>query len=90
MRDGRRWDPALALGHAEIDRQHEEMFRRFAALVAAMEADAPRDVELLFDFLGEFVASHFAAEERLMAATHTRARRCTQRRTPGSFATTAS
>lgn len=63
------WDPALVLGHAEIDRQHEEMFRRFAALVAAMEVGAPREVELLFDFLGEYVAGHFAAEERVMAAT---------------------
>jgi hemerythrin len=60
------WDPSLALGHAEIDRQHEEIFRRVAALVAAMESRARVDVERLFDYLGAYVSDHFAAEERVM------------------------
>lgn len=63
------WDPALALGHAEIDSQHKELFRRFGALVEAMEGGDPRDVGLLFDFLGEYVVKHFAAEEQVMADT---------------------
>jgi hemerythrin len=62
------WDPALALGHAEIDAQHEEIFRRFAALCAAMEAGQPTEIGLLFEFLGEYAARHFAAEEQVMAA----------------------
>jgi hemerythrin len=62
------WDPALALGHAEIDAQHQELFRRLAALVAAMGAGARCDVGALFDHLGEYAARHFAAEERVMAA----------------------
>jgi hemerythrin len=64
------WDPGLALGHAEIDAQHVEIFRRFAALVAAMEAGQPAEIGLLFDFLGEYAVKHFAAEERVMASAH--------------------
>ncbi len=63
------WDPALALGHAEIDGQHQELFRRFGALVEAMESGSPHDIGVLFDFLGEYVVKHFAAEEQVMAAT---------------------
>lgn len=63
------WDPALALGHAEIDGQHQEIFRRFAALVAAMEDGRATDIGLLFEFLGEYAARHFAAEEQVMAQT---------------------
>jgi hemerythrin len=63
------WDPALALGHPEIDGQHEELFRRFGALVAAMEGGAAGEIGTLFDFLGEYVVKHFAAEEQVMVAT---------------------
>lgn len=61
------WDPALELGHEEIDAQHREMFRRYGALVQAMEAGAVTDVATLFDFLAEYATDHFAAEERVMA-----------------------
>ena len=61
------WDPTLALGHAEIDAQHQEIFRRFGALVAAMEAGDPGDVRALFEFLASYAARHFAAEEHVMA-----------------------
>ena len=61
------WAPGLALGHAEIDAQHGEIFRRFAALVAAMEAGVPADIGVLFDFLGDYAVRHFAAEEQVMA-----------------------
>ena len=61
------WDPALALGHAEIDAQHQEIFRRFAALVAAMESGDAADVAALFEFLAGYAAKHFAAEEQVMA-----------------------
>jgi hemerythrin len=61
------WDPALALGHAEIDAQHRELFRRFGALVQALESGDQKGIRVLFEFLGEYVVSHFAAEERLMA-----------------------
>jgi len=61
------WTPALALGHQQIDGQHQELFRRVAALVEAMAAGGDRTVvSRLFDFLGTYAADHFAAEERLM------------------------
>ncbi len=60
------WTPALALGHAEIDAQHQELFRRAARLLDAMAAGDRATVGELFDFLGTYVVDHFAAEERLM------------------------
>lgn len=60
------WTPALALGHDEIDSQHQELFRRTASLVEAMMAADRSAVSQLFDFLGTYVIDHFAAEERLM------------------------
>ena len=63
------WDPALALGHPEIDAQHQEIFRRYAALVSAMESGHPGDVATLFEFLAGYAVKHFAAEEHVMAAT---------------------
>ena len=64
---GTEWDPSLAVGHAEIDGQHQEIFRRYAALVKAMAAGANEDLAVLFEFLGEYALEHFAAEERMMA-----------------------
>jgi hemerythrin len=62
------WDASLALGHGEIDGQHREIFRRFGALVLAMESGTPGEIAVLFEHLGEYLAQHFAAEERVMAA----------------------
>lgn len=63
------WTPALALGHAEIDAQHRELFRRAALLLDAMAAGDRLVVGELFDFLGSYVVDHFATEERIMTAT---------------------
>jgi len=63
------WTPALALGHEEIDAQHQELFRRAEQLLQAMLAGDTASIEGLFDFLGTYVVDHFAAEERLMTAS---------------------
>jgi hemerythrin len=63
------WDPSLALGHAEIDGQHKEIFRRFGALVLAIRSGDAAEIGVLFEHLGEYVSQHFAAEERVMAET---------------------
>jgi hemerythrin len=63
------WTPALALGHAEIDAQHQELFRRAEQLLVAMLDGDRKNVENLFEFLGSYVVDHFAAEERLMEAS---------------------
>jgi hemerythrin len=61
-----RWTSALAVGHPQIDAQHQELFRRVARLLDAMLAGETADVGPLFDFLAEYVVDHFAAEEQLM------------------------
>ena len=66
---GTEWDPTLVIGHAEIDGQHREIFRRFEALVAAMASGGVADLGAMFDFLGRFAVEHFAAEERVMVGT---------------------
>jgi hemerythrin len=63
------WDPTLEIGHAEIDGQHREIFRRHEALVSAMASDGVADLGALFEFLGRYAVAHFAAEERVMAET---------------------
>ena len=63
------WTPSLAVGHELIDAQHQELFRRFDALVRALSEADRAAVGQLYDFLGEYVVSHFAEEERLMGAT---------------------
>jgi hemerythrin-like metal-binding protein len=60
-----RWSPALALGHAAVDAQHETLFLhagRFVEAVRRGEADA---VEMLA-FIGDYAQTHFRAEEHLM------------------------
>lgn len=60
------WSPDLAVGHPEIDGQHQELFRRVGALSAALDAGEREEIPSLFDFLRGYVVDHFAAEERLM------------------------
>jgi hemerythrin len=61
-----KWTPALAVGHAVIDGQHQELFRRLEALLTAMMKGDKAEIVRLFDFLGSYVVEHFGAEERLM------------------------
>ncbi len=60
------WKPELALGHPQIDRDHQELFRRSAALGEALDCGDTAAVGPLLDFLREYVVQHFAAEEELM------------------------
>jgi hemerythrin len=60
------WTRALAVGHAVIDGQHRELFRRHAQLVEAMKAGDLTEIRRLFDFLGNYVVEHFDEEEQLM------------------------
>lgn len=67
---GLSWTPALSVGVAEIDEQHQEIFRRADDMLSAMKQGRGRDeVVRLVEFLGKYVASHFAAEERKMVAS---------------------
>jgi hemerythrin len=60
------WTPDLATGHEAIDGQHRELFRRLDRLLGAMHLGDRAEIGRLFQFLGEYVAEHFGAEERLM------------------------
>lgn len=61
-----RWHPSLAVGHAVIDGQHQEMFRRADGLVEALARADHAEAVRHFDFLGRYAVDHFDAEERLM------------------------
>ena len=61
------WDRSLETGDPEIDGQHRELFRRIDQLmVATQDRRARAEVGRLLTYLGDYVVSHFSAEERLM------------------------
>ncbi len=61
-------DPLLETGDADIDAQHRELFARVDRLLeASHEARGASEIGALLDFLGDYVVTHFAAEERRMA-----------------------
>lgn len=66
MAAGLTWSPALAVGVAELDTQHQELFRRAERLIAALRAGDRGEVLPLLAYLDDYVIRHFAAEERLM------------------------
>jgi hemerythrin len=61
------WSEDLAVGVAQIDQQHRELFRRFDDILEACRQGHGRSrlVEL-HDFLAEYVETHFGDEEALM------------------------
>jgi hemerythrin-like metal-binding protein len=65
----RTWTPKLAIGVPAIDQQHQELFRRADDLLGALSrGDVLDELVRLVDFLGQYVATHFKAEEKLMAS----------------------
>ncbi|MBF0283936.1 MAG: hemerythrin family protein [Magnetococcales bacterium] len=61
------WHPAFAIGHPRIDAEHQELFDRLEKLLnAALQGEASPAVAEMLDFLGFYVANHFAHEEELM------------------------
>ena len=63
------WSEDLAIGVAQIDQQHRELFRRFDdLLVACRQGQGRSRLVELYDFLADYVESHFADEEALMRA----------------------
>ncbi|HEX5773346.1 MAG TPA: bacteriohemerythrin [Geomobilimonas sp.] len=65
---GVEWRPELAINVAEIDRQHQELFRRFDELLKACDSgQGQKEIARLLDFLGDYVRTHFRDEERIQA-----------------------
>lgn len=61
------WSSNLETGHGEIDDQHRELFRRFDALLDACSQGKGNDeVMTMLGFLGDYVRTHFALEEKLL------------------------
>ncbi len=62
------WDAAtMTTGLATVDRQHQELFQQVGRLHEAMTQGRGRnEVAKVLDFLGNYVAQHFAQEERSM------------------------
>ena len=67
---GIEWRPELAINVAEIDLQHQELFRRFDALLKACDSgQGQKEIASLLDFLSDYVQTHFRDEERLQASS---------------------
>lgn len=62
------WTEDLAVGIAEIDAQHRELYAAVCALHEAMRAHRLDRVSDTMAFLERYAVSHFAAEERQMEA----------------------
>lgn len=61
------WTPALAVGIAQIDDEHKELFLKVNALLAAMAASRARHhLVPLVEFLDGYVDVHFGGEAALM------------------------
>jgi hemerythrin len=64
------WTEDLAVGHGMIDTQHKELFSRYNHLLQACKAGKGREeITPALEFLAEYVAAHFAEEERHMWAS---------------------
>lgn len=64
---GIQWSNDFLVGNATIDRQHQELFKTFAALIdACHQGHGKEKIEELLDFLDAYVVFHFDAEEELM------------------------
>lgn len=61
------WTQNLAVGVAEIDNQHKELFRRVNQYLDAMMAQKGREeIGKVIKFLENYVVTHFGMEERYM------------------------
>ncbi|GEJ56135.1 bacteriohemerythrin [Anaeromyxobacter diazotrophicus] len=59
----------LASGYEEIDGQHRVMLDRMEALARAAQADDLAQAKEMLSALGDYLVSHFQAEESMMAET---------------------
>jgi hemerythrin len=61
------WDKTMETGVPQVDNEHRELFRQIANLNKAMsEGQGRNEIGNILNFLGEYVLSHFAHEEKHM------------------------
>jgi hemerythrin len=62
------WDITMTTGVPQVDNEHKELFRQVANLGQAMQEGKGRDeIGKILNFVGDYVVSHFAHEEKFMA-----------------------
>jgi hemerythrin-like metal-binding protein len=62
-----RWDPSYSVNIAELDRQHQQLFRTLVELDQALQnGTADSIIEVVLENLIQYTIRHFAAEENLM------------------------
>jgi hemerythrin len=60
------WTASLSVGIAEIDAQHQELFRRAGELLEGLRKGEPDEIGTHIEFLHEYAVVHFGAEEASM------------------------
>lgn len=61
------WTQDLATGSEEIDFQHKELFRRVNALLeSCRQGKGKAELNIVIEFLDEYVVKHFSEEEKFM------------------------
>lgn len=61
------WNQNLAVGVADIDGQHKELFKRINDLLDALsQGKGKQELGNTLKFLEEYTRTHFSAEEKLM------------------------
>ncbi|MFZ2956930.1 MAG: bacteriohemerythrin [Candidatus Ozemobacteraceae bacterium] len=62
------WSKVLEVGHVEIDAQHQELVKHLNVFLDAMaQGKSKEETAKFLNFLAEYIVSHFAAEEKIMA-----------------------
>ncbi len=63
-----RWNSNLKIGHIEIDKQHEELFKRIDSLVlsSSRSAKSVKNFEYNLEMLENYCLLHFSLEENIM------------------------
>lgn len=64
------WKDDYKIGVELIDQQHEELFKRLGDFIVTVRSDGDKkekkkEVEKTLNFMGEYVVTHFNAEEAL-------------------------
>lgn len=64
------WKESYKIGVEEVDRQHEELFRRFSEYLRAVRGEDNLEtrtakIQETLNFMGEYVVVHFASEEEI-------------------------
>jgi hemerythrin-like metal-binding protein len=63
-----KWDEAtFGCGHAVVDQQHKQLFAMVNKLSEVMSSGSTKELPAMMEFLKNYVVTHFAQEEGVMA-----------------------